>query len=59
MPAAYEFTSSQVNSMIRRYNNGEVMQALAEHYGVSIPVVRRILAENNVTIRPRGRRPQS
>lgn len=52
---ATKFRKSQVDSMVKKYNAGAGLAALAEKYEVSLGVVRRVLTENGVTIRGRGR----
>ena len=50
-----ELKANAVRSMVSKYNKGAGLVALAEEFGISLPVVRRVLAENGVTIRGRGR----
>lgn len=58
MPAAIDFATKDTKFIVRTYNNGtETLATLADTYGVSQPVIRRLLTANGVVIMPRGRRP--
>jgi hypothetical protein len=59
MPAQIEFDRKDQTYIVREYLSGTGMQTLADEFGVSIPVIRRVLVERDVEIRPRGRQPQS
>lgn len=50
-----EVTANAKRSMVAKYNKGAGLVALAEEFELSVPVVRRVLAEAGVTIRGRGR----
>lgn len=54
MPALIEFDTADTNYIVREYKNGWSIATLAEEYDVSVTTIRRVLADNNVTIRPRG-----
>lgn len=58
MPARIEFSAKDIRDTVRDYENGTSMEQLANEFGVSIPVIRRVLVEAGVTIRPQGRQPQ-
>lgn len=53
------FNKTQVKSIKRRYTNGEAASSIADHYGVSTTTILNWLRSEGVTIRPRGRQPQS
>jgi hypothetical protein len=55
MPQAYEFTKRDRASIVKGYKK-KSMAELAESYEVSIAVIRRVLIEEGVEIRPRGGR---
>lgn len=40
------------------YIEGSTLRELAEHYGRGKDTIKRVLLAQNVTLRPRGRRPQ-
>ena len=42
-------------SIVSRYNKGEGFVSLSERYELGIPIIRRVLVGNKVTIRGRGR----
>jgi len=50
-------TSNQTRSIVARYKKGETIRDLSETFGISNSSVLRILRDNKVKIRPRGRRP--
>jgi len=50
-----ELKARALKQAVSSYNKGVGLVALAEKCGVSIPVIRRVLAEAGVTIRGRGR----
>ncbi len=49
-----EVKGNTARSLVSKYKKGTGLAALAEEFGFSIPVVRRTLEENDVTIRGRG-----
>lgn len=56
MTAQKTFNKTQIKSMISGYTNKNMsLAALASKFGTSISTVRRVLTQNGVTIRPRGR----
>jgi hypothetical protein len=59
MPALISFDTKTTKAIIRAYSGKEqaTLAELADANGVSLTVIRRVLEENNVEIRPRGRRP--
>lgn len=60
MANAYEFTKTQVKSIVNRYSKKfESAASIANDFGVSTPTILRLLRSNNVTIRPRGPVPAS
>jgi hypothetical protein len=59
MPAQIEFDRKDQTYIVRTYLSGTGMQTLADEFGVSVPVIRRVLVGRDVEIRPRGRQPQS
>lgn len=48
-------TSNKTRSLVTKYKKGAGLVALAEEFGLSTPVIRRLLTENDVVIRGRGR----
>jgi len=50
-----ELKANVVKQVVKQYNKGAGLVALAEKYKVSVPVIRRVLVEANVEIRGRGR----
>lgn len=54
-----EFTAAETKKMVKLYEDGWGLVAVAEEFGVSLPVARRTLIEAGTKIRPRGRQPQS
>jgi Mor family transcriptional regulator len=56
MATAIALTSNQTRSMVSRYTKGETVRDLAGFFDISTTSVLRILRDNNVKIRPRGRR---
>ena len=50
-----EVTVNATRSLVSKYNKGTGLVALAEEFGLSVPVIRRVLTENEVQIRGRGR----
>ena len=48
-------TANQTRSIVSRYKKGTGLVALAEMFGFSAPVIRRVLADGAVEIRGRGR----
>ena len=46
---------NDLRSLVSKYNKGAGLVALAEEFGVSIPVIRRALVDGGVTVRGRGR----
>jgi len=50
-----ELKARALKQAVKLYEKGEGLVILAEKYGVSLPVIRRVLAEAGVTIRGRGR----
>ena len=48
-------TSNQTRSIVSKYGKGEGLVALAALFGVSTTVISRILREEGVEIRGRGR----
>lgn len=48
-------TSNQQRSIVARYKKGEGLVEIAEAIKLGIPVVRRVLVDNKITIRGRGR----
>jgi len=55
MATRIELTKRDTNTLVRQYNNGASLSLLAEDFGFSIPVIRRMLVEAGATIRPAGR----
>lgn len=56
MAAQYEFTNAQVRSIVNGYTKkNQGLATLAEEWQVSISVIRRLLEEQGVTLRGRGR----
>lgn len=54
------FTKSEVKQIVRLYTKKKLsLGAVADTMAVSTPTIRRILTDNKVTIRPRGRQPQA
>jgi len=53
-----QLTVTQINSIIRRYKNGESSIKIAEHYGVCSSTIVRLLRQQGVKIKSRGRYPQ-
>jgi len=53
--AKVKLTANQVRSIVSKYNKNVGLVALATEFGHSVPVIRRVLEENDVTIRGRGR----
>ena len=47
--------ANDVRSIVANYKKGMGLVALSENFGISVPVIRRTLIENDVTIRSRGR----
>lgn len=47
--------ANAVKSLVSKYNKGTGLVALSEEFETSVPVIRRILTENEVKIRGRGR----
>lgn len=50
-----EVVGNQRKSLVSKYNKGAGLVALATEFELSVPVIRRVLEENNVIIRGRGR----
>lgn len=50
-----ELNKRTTKTIVSQYGKGMGLVALAEKVQVSIPVIRRILVENDVAIRDRGR----
>ncbi len=48
-------SSNQQRSIVSKYNKGSGLGALAEEFGMGPAVIRRVLADNDVAIRGRGR----
>ncbi len=48
-------TENQRRSIILRYDKGEGLISLSTEFKLSPPVIRRVLVDNKVTIRGRGR----
>lgn len=51
----YEWTTAQRNRLVRLYNEGTSMTKLAAEYDVSTTAIRRVLVEEGVTIKGKGR----
>ena len=49
------FTKSEINRIMKLYDKGNGLGSIAKTFAVSIPTIRRILTENSVNIRGRGR----
>ncbi len=47
--------SNTQRSIVSKYNKGMGLIALGEEFGLSPAIIRRVLVENDVTIRPVGR----
>lgn len=47
--------ANQTKSLVSKYNKGAGLVALVGEFEVSLPVIRRVLVENGVKIRKRGR----
>ena len=47
-----------IDSIVRRYQEGDSSVKLAEHYGVVPATIIRLLRERSVKIKGRGRYPQ-
>jgi ribosome-binding protein aMBF1 (putative translation factor) len=55
MATTYEFGKRDTRYIVKAYRNRSASMAdLADEFGVSLPVIRRVLVENRVTIRGRG-----
>jgi len=50
-----EVTANATRSIVSKYEKGAGLVALTEEFELSIPVIRRVLTENGVKIRGRGR----
>ena len=50
-----EVLAKAANSMVSKYNKGAGLVELATEFDLSIPVIRRTLADKGVKIRKRGR----
>ena len=48
-------TSNQVRSIVSKYRKGTGLVSLAGEFGFSVPVIRRVLTEQDVSVRGRGR----
>ena len=48
-------SSNEQRSIVSKYNKGAGLVSLATDCGYSIPVIRRVLTEQKVSIRGRGR----
>ena len=48
-------TANQTRSLVSKYAKGTGLVALAKEFELSVPVIRRLLDEADVTIRGRGR----
>lgn len=46
-----EFTQEQINEILEMYNNNYTQKTIGEKFGVSRPVIKRILNSQNITIR--------
>ena len=53
--AKTEVTENQRRSILSRYQKGEGFNPIGEALNLSFGVIRRVLVENNVEIRGRGR----
>jgi hypothetical protein len=53
--AQIQLTANQTKSIVSKYNKGVGLVALATEFEHSIPVIRRVLSENKVKVRGRGR----
>lgn len=48
-------SSNTQRSIVSKYGKGIGLVALAEEFKLAVPVIRRVLVENDVAIRGRGR----
>ncbi len=48
-------TANQVRSIVSKYNKGMGLLDLSDEFPYSVPVIRRVLREQKVRIRGRGR----
>jgi len=55
MAAKWEFSATDTKALVKRYNKGEGLVALADTYDVPLGTIRRVLVEQGVVIRGRGR----
>ena len=55
MPAMIQMNKREIRSMVSSYKKGASLRDLANHWGVSVPTVRRLLLEGGAEIRPQGR----
>ncbi len=56
MPARrHEIPDEHVRDLCLRYRRGDSLERLAVEFGLTVTIVRRVLVENDVTIRGRGR----
>jgi hypothetical protein len=49
------YTPEELTAMANMYNSGTGLQAVADHYGISLPTVRKYIASTGTPIRGRGR----
>jgi lambda repressor-like predicted transcriptional regulator len=60
MPAKITFNDDEITYIIDAYvDAGWTLADLAEEFGVSGNTIRTVLIENDIEIRPRGRRPNN
>ena len=52
--AKHRYWKSVQDRVAEAYGRGATLQAVADHFGLSVPVVRRILKDAKVPIRRRG-----
>ena len=56
MPARrHEVPDEHIRDLCFRYKSGGSLEQLAVEFGLTVTIVRRVLVENDVTIRGRGR----
>jgi helix-turn-helix protein len=51
------FNKRAMDRIVSGYKNGQTLRELADKHDVSVAVIRRVLAERKVKIRPRGPQP--
>ena len=55
MPTKIKVTRKYTRTILSRYNKGRGLEYIADEFGLAVSVIRRVLTDEGVKIRGRGR----